>query len=104
MPFPKGSKSNHPACRLTIQVEPIRDKRAIAPHQENPGPIGLVICACSRWAVTGLSGPMSCMSLKVGQVKNLQEEMSSDTEARKDAQVPPSDAECYCCSSRFKPG
>ena len=71
MPFPKGQNPNHPAAGSTIKVEPIRDKRAIARIKKILVDRPRDLCLFTLGINTAYRAN-ELLSLKVGQVKNLQ--------------------------------
>jgi integrase len=94
MPFPKGQNPNHPAAGSTIKVEPIRDKKAIVRIKKILADRPRELCLFTLGINTAYRAN-ELLSLKVGQVKNLQAGDVLDTETAQDAQVPSGDAKCY---------
>jgi len=71
MPFPKGQNPNHPTAGSTIKVEPIRDKKAISRIKKILVDRPCDLCLFTLGINTAYRAN-ELLSLKVGQVKNLQ--------------------------------
>ena len=82
MPFPKGQNPNHPTVGSTIKVEPIRDKKAIARIKKILGDRPRDLCLFTLGINTAYRAN-ELLSLKVGQVKNLQAGDVLDLKQRK---------------------
>ena len=82
MPFPKGQNPNHPAAGSTIKVEPIRDKKAIHRIKKILADRPRDLCLFTLGINTAYRAN-ELLSLKVGQVKNLQAGEVLDLKQRK---------------------
>jgi integrase len=82
MPFPKGQNPNHPTAGSTIKVEPIRDKKAIARIKKILADRPRDLCLFTLGINTAYRAN-ELLSLKVGQVKNLQAGDVLDLKQRK---------------------